>query len=52
MTGASVNCRPDGNFANTIQGLPTRFDAYCVVNAPVKSARLIQATRPDNANPL
>ncbi|GLS37251.1 hypothetical protein GCM10010869_28440 [Mesorhizobium tianshanense] len=50
MTGASVNCRPGGNLGNTMPGLPTRFDAYCIINAPVKSARVIQSTLPDNAN--
>ncbi|POF31772.1 protein rhiC [Roseibium marinum] len=50
MTGASVNCRPGGNLANTLAGLPARFDAYCAINAPVKSARLIQAAVPGNAN--
>lgn len=50
LEGASVNCRPSGNRANTLPGLPARFNAYCVINAPVKSARLIQAARPDNAN--
>ncbi|RUV77972.1 protein rhiC [Mesorhizobium sp. M1A.F.Ca.IN.020.30.1.1] len=50
MTGASVNCRPDGNLGNTIPGLPARFDAYCVINAPVKSARVIQAPVSGNAN--
>lgn len=43
MEDASVNCRPGGNLANTIVGLPDRFKAYCVINAPVKSARLIQS---------
>ncbi|MGG7539856.1 protein rhiC [Rhizobium sp. Nf11,1] len=50
MEGASVNCRPNGNLANTLLGLPARFNAYCMIQAPVKSARLIQASRPDNAN--
>ena len=50
MLGASVNCRPDGNLANTLQGLPPRFDAYCVIKAPVKSARLIEADVPGNPN--
>jgi hypothetical protein len=50
MTGASVNCRPGGNLATTLPGLPGRFDAYCIINAPVKSARVIQAPMPDNAN--
>jgi hypothetical protein len=50
MLGASVNCRPNGNLANTLQGLPPRFDAYCVINAPVKSARLIEADVPGNPN--
>jgi hypothetical protein len=52
MLGASVNCRPNGNLANTLQGLPPRFDAYCVINAPVKSARLIEADVPGNPKPL
>lgn len=50
MLGASVNCRPNGNLGNTLQGLPPRFDAYCVINAPVKSARLIEADVPGNPN--
>lgn len=50
MLGASVNCRPGGDRANTIVGLPVRFDAYCAIDAPVKSARLIQAPQPDNNN--
>ncbi|SOE17569.1 hypothetical protein SAMN05877838_2470 [Hoeflea halophila] len=50
MLGASVNCRPGGNRENTLQGLPVRFDAYCVINAPVKSARLIEADVPGNPN--
>ncbi|TQX84480.1 MULTISPECIES: protein rhiC [Rhizobium] len=50
MEGASVNCKPNGNFATTLPGLPQRFDAYCVIKAPVKSARLLQAPVPDNPN--
>jgi rhizosphere induced protein len=50
MLGASVNCRPGGNLANTLQGLPPRFDAYCVINAPVKSAWVIEADVPGNPN--
>ena len=50
MKGASVNCRPDGNLHDTLPGLPARFNAYCVIDAPVKSGRLIQAEVPDNAN--
>lgn len=50
MTGASVNCRTGGNIGNTLPGLPARFNAYCIMNAPVKSARLIKAPVPGNAN--
>ncbi|WP_234889851.1 protein rhiC (plasmid) [Agrobacterium vitis] len=50
MTGASVNCLPNGNLDNTIKGLPTRFNAYCVIKAPVKSARTIQAAVTGNKN--
>ncbi|MDL2410736.1 protein rhiC [Rhizobium calliandrae] len=50
MEGASVNCRPNGNLGNTLPGLPARFNAYCMIKAPVKSARLIQAPRSENAN--
>lgn len=50
MLGASVNCRPNSDLAQTLPGLPARFDAYCVMNAPVKSARVIQADVPGNPN--
>jgi hypothetical protein len=50
MTGASVNCRADGTLQQVLPGLPTRFNAYCVINAPVKSARMITASVPGNAN--
>ncbi|WP_261331488.1 hypothetical protein [Rhizobium leguminosarum] len=50
LEGASVNCRPNGTRANTSPRLPARFNAYCMINAPVKRARLIQAARPENAN--
>jgi len=50
LTGASVNCRPNANAAAVLQGLPGRFNAYCVIQAPVKSARLLQAQVPGNAN--
>lgn len=50
MTGASVNCSPDGTVPPLVVNLPARFTAYCVVrSAPVKSARLIQASVPSNA---
>ncbi|SCB39910.1 hypothetical protein GA0061100_12120 [Rhizobium hainanense] len=50
MLGASVNCKPSGNLATTLPGLPARFNAYCVIKAPVKSARVLQASVPDNPN--
>ncbi|MDY8109885.1 protein rhiC [Fulvimarina sp. 2208YS6-2-32] len=50
LTGASVNCRAGGNLGNTLVGLPARFNAYCSVKAPVKSARTIVAPLRDNAN--
>lgn len=50
MTGANVNCRAGGNIGNTLAGLPARFNAYCIINAPVKSARLIKAPVSGNAN--
>lgn len=50
MEGASVNCKPNGSLANTLPGLPARFNAYCVIKAPVKSARVLQASVPDNPN--
>ncbi len=50
MEGASVNCRPNGSFATTLPGLPARFNAYCMIKAPVKSARVLQASVPDNPN--
>jgi hypothetical protein len=49
MTGASVNCGPGGTTQQNIVGLPPRFNAYCVINAPVSGARLIQAPIPDDA---
>ncbi|MFN3583526.1 hypothetical protein [Phenylobacterium sp.] len=52
MTGASVQCRAGGNLANTIPGLPQRFNAYCVIDAStLKGApRLITAPIPGDAN--
>lgn len=50
MTGASVNCGPGGTLQQNLVGLPARFNAYCVIDAPVKSARLIQAPVPGNAH--
>lgn len=41
MTGASVNCKAGGTEKNVLAGLPSRFNAYCVLTAPVKGARLI-----------
>jgi rhizosphere induced protein len=49
LSGSSVNCGP-----NTTQQkindlpLPLHFNAYCITNAPIKSARLIQASIPGN----
>ncbi len=57
MTGASVNCGPDGTLQQNIVGLPLFLNAYCVTKAPLKgAARLIQAPvppspgNPGNAN--
>lgn len=51
MTGASVNCKPGSSTkAQVIPGLPARFNAYCMIDAPVKSARVIQAGIPGNTN--
>jgi len=50
LTEASVNCGPGGTVQQNILGLPAYFNAYCAINAPVKGARLIQATIPGNAN--
>jgi len=52
MTGASVQCHAGGNLANTLPGLPGRFNAYCVVEAKtLKGApRLITAAIPGNDN--
>lgn len=52
MTGASVQCRAGGALANTLPGLPARFNAYCVVDAgALKGApRVITAAVPGNAN--
>lgn len=52
MTGASVNCKPGGTEPQVLAGLPNRFNAYCVITDAknLKSARLIQAPKPDNQN--
>jgi hypothetical protein len=51
ITGASVNCLPGGTAAQVLEGLPPRFNAYCVIDASaLKSARVLQAAVPDNAN--
>lgn len=50
ITDASVNCRPNGEIDAVLRGLPARFNAYCVTDAPIKSAHLIQAPMPDNNN--
>jgi hypothetical protein len=34
LTGSSVNCKPDGTLPQTLAGLPARFNAYCVIDAP------------------
>ena len=48
LTGASVNCKQgETNTMNVLMGLPAYFTAYCVINAPVKSARLITAPIPN-----
>jgi hypothetical protein len=50
MTGASVNCGPGGTTQQNLAGLPARFNAYCVTNAPLKGvARLIPAPIPEDA---
>jgi hypothetical protein len=48
LTGSSVNCGPSGTLPQNLLGLPARFNAYCAVNAPMKSARLIEAPIPDD----
>lgn len=51
MTGASVQCRTQGNLTTTLPGLPQRFNAYCVMQARnLGGARLIEAPRDENAN--
>ena len=50
LTGASVNCGPGGTTKQNISGLSPYLNAYCVVNAPVKSARLIRTPIPGNPN--
>lgn len=52
MTGASVQCGPSTVKAG-LEGLPNRFNAYCVVQDAGKlpgAARLISASIPGNAN--
>jgi hypothetical protein len=50
LTDSSVNCGPGGTLQQNIVGLPARFNAYCAIKAPVKSARLIQAPIPGDPN--
>lgn len=50
LTDSSVNCGSDGTLQQNIVGLPSRFNAYCAIRAPVKSARLIRAPIPDDPN--
>jgi hypothetical protein len=50
LEGSSVNCAPGGTLQGTLFGLPGRFNAYCVVHAPVTGARLIESPIPDDPN--
>jgi hypothetical protein len=50
LEGSSVNCAPGGTLPQNLVGLPARFNAYCVITAPVKSARLIQSPIPGDDN--
>lgn len=51
MTGASVNCQRGGDVAQVIEGLPSRFNAYCTLGAKdLKSVRLLEASVPGNKN--
>ncbi|HYT89495.1 MAG TPA: hypothetical protein VEL76_12385 [Gemmataceae bacterium] len=47
LEGASVNCKEgETNTQNVLMGMDAFLTAYCVINAPVKSARLITAPKP------
>ncbi|MET0274560.1 MAG: hypothetical protein ABW360_16360 [Phenylobacterium sp.] len=51
MTGASVQCKADGNVGNTIGGLINPpFNAYCVVNASRLRGTVITAPIRGNDN--
>lgn len=51
LTGASVQCKKDGNVGNTIPGLINPpFNAYCVVDASRLGGRLITAPIRGNDN--
>ncbi|MCH9639610.1 MAG: protein rhiC [Betaproteobacteria bacterium] len=50
MTGASVNCQKNGTPTEVLEGLPVRFNAYCITRKPPKSARLLPAKVPGNDN--
>ncbi|MGM9514790.1 hypothetical protein ACS5PK_11100 [Roseateles sp. DB2] len=50
LEGASVNCGPGTTVPALVVNLAPHLTAYCVIDsAPVKSARLLQASRPGNA---
>jgi hypothetical protein len=45
---ASVNCKQGGTDTQVLRGLPQRFNAYCIIDAPVRSGRLITAPMSGN----
>ena len=49
MTGASVQCLAGGKLPAVLANLPSRFDAYCAVDASRLKGRLIPAPIPGNA---
>lgn len=48
MTGASVQCLAGGKLPEVLASLPSRFDAYCSVEASRLKGRLIPAPIPGN----
>jgi hypothetical protein len=50
LSGASVQCKRGGTVADVIKSLPTRFNAYCVLDAKKlrNVARLIPAQKDGN----
>lgn len=47
---ASVQCKKDSTLSGTKPGLPTRFDAYCVVDVSKLGGRVIADPIKGNAN--